>query len=49
MAGHDAVGIAVEPVDYKGGEIPNLSSSEFHHIIGAAFQAVGGEYLPTII
>jgi len=32
-----ATGIAVEPVDYKGGELSNLTSSEFHHIIGAVF------------
>ena len=32
-----AMRIAVKPVDYKGGELSNLSSSEFHHIIGAVF------------
>lgn len=34
---HSAIQIAVKPVDYKGGELSNLTSSEFHHIIGAVF------------
>jgi len=29
--------IAVKPVDYKGGELSNLNSSEFHHITGTVF------------
>lgn len=34
--------IAVKPVDYKGGELSNLISSEFHHIIGAVFFDIRG-------
>ena len=30
-------GLAVKPVDYKGGELSNLSSSEFHHITVRSF------------
>lgn len=30
-------GLAVKPVDYKGEELSNLTSSEFHHITVRSF------------
>ena len=39
---HSPRGIAVEPVDYKGGELSNLTSSEFHHITVRSFLIKNG-------
>ena len=38
-----AMRIAVKPVDYKGGELSNLVSSEFHHITGRPFLKYKGD------
>ncbi len=38
-----ATRIAVKPVDYKGGELSNLTSSEFHHITMRSFLYKNGE------
>jgi len=36
------------PVDYKGGELSNLSNSEFHHIIDMTLFKIYGRYVSAV-
>lgn len=41
--------IAVKPVDYKGGELSNLNSSEFHHITDTVFFILRAGVTPALL